>query len=144
MWLILLKWPHQPPLFWGLTKRLGRPKAVNLMAENPVERVESNEIIVTNWSSVMLCSRQVLTGDCFNTTEECLHILFALSFILVEVCSGTSVTFATIAEFFMGMVTFDVGCKNKRNLINAGKMKSWYYIFLTGCEVIHLRKLSYL
>ena len=41
MWLILLKWPHQPPLFWGLTKRLGRPKAVNLMAENPVERVES-------------------------------------------------------------------------------------------------------
>ena len=67
----------------------------------------------------MACSRQVLTGDCFNTTEECLHILFALSFILVEVCSGTSVTFATIAEFFMGMVTFDVGCKNKRNLMNS-------------------------
>ena len=85
----------------------------------------------------MACSRQVLTSDCFNTTEECLHILFALSFILVEVCSGTSVTFTAIAELFMGMVTFDVGCKNKRNLINAENL------FLTGCEVIHLRKLSY-
>ena len=92
----------------------------------------------------MACSRQVLTGDCFNTTKECLHILFALSFILVEVCSGTSVTFTAIAELFMGMVTFDVGCKNERNSINARKIKSWYYIFLTGCEVIHLRKSSYL